>query len=534
MKDTNSILIGGIIVTIIIIYALFSFFTPPQYDDFMFLADYMSKNNGQSTLTLRGFLLNVQFLRDTDNSRLPNLFWPVYGIASPKWVLAVILGCSMSIVVFLGAKLMSIKYRISPGWMIFFWIMIILFLPWRGNLITGVFASNYFLSSAITLLFLYYLSKTIYLQQTNSSLIWCIILGLISGMMHEGFSVPVFGGIIIYSIIKKFKLPILWWVINTAYFFGILFLFSAKGMWLRLHYIDENVTGSWDFKIHSQVLFPFVAMIFSCIVALINKKWRVVFMQWVQSPVFTICTVAAVGAFMLALRTGVGNLRAFWAVDLFSLMSLMFILQRIIQFRRLLESKILLILCYSGILLFYIQVIYFQYQFNHQYYDIIHLMRESKTGTAFYDYKVGVPKSTLLHPVYDTWWNYWTLNQLNRLAPNGEIFSVVPSGLSDLSVPIDSLPPIPGTAHAFRYKEFALMRDCNLKTKNLMDKQFTIVANNSNFCYQNVNGEKFENMPTVLSRFISPTGEKLIYIQPLHVKVKGPYTVINISELLCK
>ncbi|MDE5982187.1 MAG: hypothetical protein K2G92_03620, partial [Duncaniella sp.] len=63
---------------------------------------------------------------------------------------------------------------------------------------------------------------------------------------------------------------------------------------------------------------------------------------------------------------------------------------------------------------------------------------------------------------------------------------------------------------------------------------FTIVANNSNFCYQNVSGEKFENMPTVLSRFISPTGEKLIYIQPLHVKVKGPYTVINISELLCK
>ena len=156
-------------------------------------------------------------------------------------------------------------------------------------------------------------------------------------------------------------------------------------------------------------------------------------------------------------------------------------------------------------------------------------MHDSDTGTAYFDYNIIVPKTTLLHPVYDTWWNYCTLNQLNRQAPENKIYSVVPLAMKNLTMPVDSLSSIPGTAKAYQFGDFAIMHDYQLITPNLMYEPFEIVANIFNVSYRNASGEIFDNMPSVLYYFIAPTGEKLIFIQPLHTKVKGPYTHIDIS-----
>lgn len=493
-------------------------------DDFMFLRDYLDHNGDNAYLTIDGLINNAEFLRDTDNSRLPNILWPLYGMFTPKSVLALILGAAMGTVLYTGARMTSDK-PLTPCWFILFWGLCIGMLPWRGGMITGVFASNYFISSALILVFLYLLSSLGHSKKRNETVI-AVVIGLFAGMSHEGFSLPVMAALIFYSGLKRFKMPAVWWTSVLALSTGGIWLVTAPGMWLRLRSLDESGSGiNFDLKFYGPVLTAFCLMVLSAGVCLCRPTWRIKLRNLFLNQNFTVCFIAAIAALVLSVRAGM-SVRALWAVELFSIICFVSILRQ----TGLIGCRMLRCIGVAGfilIMIFYANVIFWQKKIDDQHEEIVALIASSDSGTAYFDYNIYVPKTTLLHPVNTTWWEQWHLNQYNRMAPDGKIFNVVPVELSDLTVPVDSLPDMSGSAGLKSYKNCLLAGDRSLMSEQFIGQPFVPQACNHELTYQLADGRVYADMPTLYSRFISPRGEKLIYVRPLHVDVTGPFKKVD-------
>lgn len=523
---TNRNLILSLLLVSAAIYGLFSYFTPVQMDDFMFLRDYLDHNGGNASFTIDGLINNAKFLRDTDNSRLPNILWPVYGMFTSKWILALILGIAMGVVLYIGAKITSDK-PLTPCWFILFWGFCIGMLPWRGGMLTGVFASNYFISSALILSYLYLLPPVGSDLTAWKKRAWCaIIVALLAGMSHEGFSIPVLTGLIFYAGIKKFRMPTFWWICVSVLAIGAIWLVTAPGMWLRLHMLDDSQSViKFDIKIYGPNLLAFCLMILSTGVCICRHRWRIYLKNLFLRQNFTVCFVAAIMAFGLSVRAGM-SLRALWAVELFSLICFVSILREMNVFgSRML--KFIGIVGFVLIMIFYANVIFWQKRINSQHDEIVAMISSSKFGTAYYDVNIYVPKTTLLHTVNTTWWEQWHLNQYNRMAPEGKIFNVGPAELSDMDVSVDSLPDMPGTAGLKHYKNCLLAHDQSLMAAQFVGQPFVPQAYNRDLTYVLADGRVYVGMPSLYSRFISPCGEKIIYVHPLHVDVTGPFKKVD-------
>lgn len=66
----------------------------------------------------------------------------------------------------------------------------------------------------------------------------------------------------------------------------------------------------------------------------------------------------------------------------------------------------------------------------------------------------------------------------------------------------------------------------------LSDRKWDIepIANVANLDIVNENGDVYDSMESLFLRFIAPTGERMIYVRPLHYKVKGPYSRVDFSN----
>lgn len=73
-------------------YALFSFLTPFQYDDFAFLGSYLQHSNNDPTFSLDSFLGTCAEIRKYDNGRLANILDLFVIVCVPKWIFDVLTG----------------------------------------------------------------------------------------------------------------------------------------------------------------------------------------------------------------------------------------------------------------------------------------------------------------------------------------------------------------------------------------------------------------------------------------------------------
>ncbi len=532
----NSVAVGIFVLTAFVLYFLFSWVTPPMLDDFMFLRDYMLHNDESQKLTLKGFLGFSQFMRATDNSRLMNLLWPVYGIAAPKFVLSALIGGSMAFTLYLIAKLSAPGGKVSPFWFVFVWIATIIALPWRGNMITGVFAENYMVSSAFNLLFIFLLCRK-YGNGGNIrplTAVCLVLLSVFTGALHEGFSAPVLVGIGVWFCIRRFKVPGVWWMMTVAYALGLLWLLTSPSLWINLSNSDENsIHINFDIKYMLPILLPSIGLILTLAVIWVKSSYHAIFQKMLADPIFIIISFAYIAEIILMARLGFNFSRTEWILNIFCISLLTYILQHLrrnFSTTHRLTSHSITFLGFSIIVAFYINVIHWQIYFSNQQKEMFSQLKDSTHGTMYYDYDTRCSKITLLHPTYNVWWQWHNLYQFNRFAPAGKTFVPVAKALSDLSIPFDSLPPVCGNAGMRQYKDVLLHRDMDVAP--LSDRKWDIepIANVANLDIVNENGDVYDSMESLFLRFIAPTGERMIYVRPLHYKVKGPYSRVDFSN----
>lgn len=133
---------------------------------------------------LRGFMDNLDFRYHNDNIRLANIVFSLF-LWLPKWVGDVIAGLSVWGMCVLTARAAGLPLR-SFCWAAGACMAVIFGLPWIDQMAVQCFAFNYMVSSVMALT-----AVCVYMGRIRALWAWALALGLLLGMWHEGFAVPV-------------------------------------------------------------------------------------------------------------------------------------------------------------------------------------------------------------------------------------------------------------------------------------------------------------------------------------------------------
>ena len=97
---------------------------------------------------------------------------------------------------------------------------------------------NYGMSSCASLLAIYlFLTSfrdTGHMRLAKAAGLFCI--AAFSGMLHEGFSIPILSSMIIYGFVKRAHLNRATWILVGGYFIGTIITAASPGNWMRLSY----------------------------------------------------------------------------------------------------------------------------------------------------------------------------------------------------------------------------------------------------------------------------------------------------------
>lgn len=506
------------------IYTLFAYLVPYMGDDIIFAWEWQY-NNGTLAPSWQGYLHNTEYLRHTDNGRFFNSIFPLMVICFPKWVNAVIIGLFAAIMFGTMAKLSQIyKTKQSVLYLALLWLYIIVFMPWSFTM-NFCNALNSIGMGCLYLLFILILS---YVQKKQCNIIvlvgFCVV-SLFIGAAHESYSVAVGTGMLTYALIHRFRIPKNMWMVGISFAIGSLWCLSAHGIWVRLDYeVDKTVASFFSNKRTLLALTPWMIILIMLSYILLNETKRKQLIDFIEKDMVVVITfIAGIVGLIIAIFTGIHNPRALW-------LSLLFIsipLWRIFAYMNFDFKRVNLItgVLIVGIIAFYSNVLHWQYFHYKQNNRIISLLKNSETGTIYFDYDISCPKTTLLHPLNTVWWDFLHYIALNKFALNGKIFAVVPTELKSIKRGDMSL--LPGNAHLSTYKNCIVSNDIEMEVEGWNGINNKATVKNIVLNYELENGTVLKNIPTLMMRFISPDGEKLIYYQPLHLKVQGPYLKID-------
>lgn len=532
-------------------YALFSFYVPYIGDDYALVADYMTANGGSGDLTAAGFLKFVSCFREIDNGRLDNFIFVVMRLACAKWLLAAVVGLSASVMIWAAARLVSPVRRVLPFVIMAVWGWIAFTFPWRGDGMGVDNSFNMLLPSAVSLLFLLLVRKAgRNAIGSAAALTGGCVFAFCAGWIHEGYSMPVCCGLGLLALLRRFRLSWQFWAVALCYLAGTLYAVSAPGLWLRLSAVHTDGPAAVNLKTQlSLMISTATALAVTLVIGLgilARHGWRIV-AAWFSAEPLRI-TVAGIffASVVVAFSTAFCNARVWWICSLFGTV---FMFQVIAPVFQNLSRRVLVCaaaLAFALIAAFYANVIRVQKSISDEETSIRQAMAESDYGTVYRDYDIAIPKTTLLHPVNAHWRNVLHITGYNIVMADGRLFSVVPeclSGLTDgmadfiegksgASAPPSDDPekwpqPLPGSAGLFAFGNALLKADEVLVERLWTGDDAERDCMYETYDYLCSDGRRFDRMPSIVIRFLSPSGRRLLYVAPAHAKVTGPYVSVS-------
>ncbi len=179
----------------------------------------------------------LQFRFHNDTLRLANIMFLILCVF-PKWMGSLLSGLIVAGGLLLSAKIARAARSATAVAVIALW--------WGFNLmgwnilLSADFLMNYFWSATLMLLCWW-----VFINDSSRYPIWQVaVLGLLTGMWHEGFAGPLLCGLLLSgmpSILKK-RNPFdrRQWILMAALFAGFACLLCVPGMWRRVGTISKN------------------------------------------------------------------------------------------------------------------------------------------------------------------------------------------------------------------------------------------------------------------------------------------------------
>ncbi|MCH5218263.1 MAG: hypothetical protein J1F07_06930 [Muribaculaceae bacterium] len=273
-QGINVALGWGILLLIAVLFTLMTLWTPPAYDDWIFMAVWREVNGDASP----GLGTMVDFWREIrlyDNGRLANVMAPLSVMFSPGRELFPLLnGLCVAAIVGFASRLAFGRDWLRPVNIALCWLFILFLLPWRNSLFVADYALNYIWSAAITMAFMVSVVRRERLGWNPIAFVGALLLAFIAGGWHEGFAVPTLTGFLVYSIAELCRggrrLSWCWWAVGVFYAAVTLFFVVCPGMLERsASQLGVANPGGQLFKL----AFDFMAVIFLCLLIII---WAVV------------------------------------------------------------------------------------------------------------------------------------------------------------------------------------------------------------------------------------------------------------------
>lgn len=554
MSLRGKLCVAFLLTLIFTIYFLFSFYVPYIGDDYSLPADWLEANNGNREFSWLNLWNFGVFMWTFDNARLDNLVFIALRLTSSKWVLALVVGMSSSIMIWGASKLVSPNKRVLPYVITALWIWIAFSFPWRNGGMAVDNSFNLLLPAAVTVIFLLLIKRTgNSAEMPKLSLLGVCLVALVAGWIHEGFSVPICCGLGMWALMCRFKMPKQWWIVVCCYIIATVYVVSAPGIWLRMEFIPESSGAKFNIKTLLSLIMS-VMVVLIIVLSMMIYSYRNIGISgiktWiVDSPIRSIIITSFVIELIITGKvlfgSGILNPRVVWICSFFGALLMFQVISRLFI---ILPQKVLYSFSVCAIMLvsaFYINVIRVQKSIGDEECKIQRLMSESKYGTVYRDYDISLPKITLLHPVNAHWRSNLHISGYDLFMADGKLYSVVPKSLESLTdVMIDYMEGktssnhntrewpqlLPGSAELFVYNGALIKPDEKMDYISWLGVPLKTDSKDVAYDYVCADGRRFDGMVSTKIRFRTRTGRPLIYIAPGHVKVTGPYESISLVE----
>lgn len=491
-----------LLICIAAIYMLMVYWTPLQYDDLMFYSSYRAYAGGEDVFNWDALWKYAMEMRQVDNSRLANLLLPFMIVFPPgKEILPIVTGIFCALLVLLTAKCSRFNGRVSSFQLIFAWICIIVFLPWRNNLFVADYASNYIYSAVITLAFMLWILRSEKRGWNAGNYAVGLILGIIAGGWHEGFAVPAIGGLIIYGLWKRKTVSRGWWIVTAVYFVAAVIFGLSPGMISRFKAQAHNAgmfTGYFKMVADLALVFAEIGLV---VIALCIPRGRRFLKRILdEKPWLVIFAIAMLASAVISIDMHASSRTAYFP-QLCAIIIMMGALDvtriRLGKRAKAIMGTLMLLLCLAQSA----TALAWQYRFNEEHKEIISELETSETGTVYRDVlrSEDVPLYTLYFPSRGTWIMIFQYMCMNAFYDK-DIIAVVPEALADTTI-VDRK-----VGDAYLHGDALWLPNESLP-KGLIEVVFDVRMKGS---------DKYDRRDGMAIRYISPRNDTLIYAKIYH------------------
>ena len=375
----------GIVVMITISHVLIYSFMPYTCDDYWYMTPLREYCMGIDASFPAEGLWNCwssHYLHD--NIRLANVVFTFF-LLIPKIIPSIISGLLVGVMLWLGAKVSNIN-DCNPLLLAMMALLLSFLLPWYEQMFTLCFAFNYIWASVLMLMLAY----IFFYREKLPGVVWSFLLGLIVGAWHEGFSVPLLCGFVVYAILCRRIINRRHIAMMLGLVVGILWLANAPGLQMNMGYKIKSLELTAILRKLLLYHVPLLLLTGSVIIALISRSTR----KLIFDPLFVALVSICIVGVMLNLMINVG-VRTGWVGYLFGIIATIYLWKKMKTAKygqtKTIVKRILAIAVSLFLLAHYVVVIYYAIKINTEFENVLEKYHESPDGVVFanvtYDYQ---------------------------------------------------------------------------------------------------------------------------------------------------
>ncbi len=415
----------AIMLLIALLYGAMNLLTSPLLDDLAFYDRFYRHVRSEGFAGfIEGYAGFVKQMYEEDNIRLSNCFAVIFTLNPFTRALFVIIAAASAAAMYgIAAKVIC---RGAADWRVLamVWFAGTLFLPWRDCIFVNVFYSNYVIASVILLVF--------YRSLAAGKTARTVLLAILLGWWHEGFSAVALGGLAVLVIRRRFHPGKLVWLSICLLFVVSMLAMTSRGMLSRATGELDNMgllcaPGRLLMNNSLSVLLAGFIVVQVCF-----RRGRIELRKiFVRDDASFFAGAVAAGVLLCLFIQAAP--RTSFAPQLCAVVLSGIILRNVFK-----PSYLVLnVLAVFAIILCVLHGVYSCYwasRFKNQDIHIMELLNESDSGTVYYDMLMPEDCPTLLtlnFPLRNLWVNWFHYKYLSEHMPDrdGRI-AVVPSALS--------------------------------------------------------------------------------------------------------
>lgn len=509
--------------------------TPLYGDDLCFIKDYAA-HTGSNELTIRGICDFFVYNWHTENGRIPNLlfvtpFVMAFGRHAGAFILAIFATGMVAETALLSARIVG-RPRVAGSHLAFVWAVSTATLSWYNNCFLASHALNYVLPTWMML----WLVRLVILTSEHKISGWRLALtaffALLCGWMHEGCSAMLLGGLGLWIISRKFRMPASTWIVVAMVAVGFALTMSSPMIWMRVS-LENHAVADVAVATPPMPTIPLTANPASVYTRIWNLLWRVMPLliilgvtagvslcftrgrealtelwqrQYMRIAAFSVVTGIAMWTVLARHNAGVTWFPQAMGLVLFSALAFKFVDGRI-------PAKALKWatgLTFAAIGAVFVSATAWTSSKNKEFQEIMAEAQASPNGTVFRDLLPRPHAPTLRLLPEEAWRSNMHLFAIN--SHENKVINVVPAALRDFSAAKGRR--INGNAHLMEYKG-ALIAPYSPLEYDRIDLPCEVPTDYYDYVLA-VDGEE-GGFPRLTTRYVftAADGTRWLYLEPV-------------------